>query len=223
MSYKTNSISFHEDFVLWTDLILDENTIKLNKVVSDSLPRIIDHETINDSTFSTEITELIKTLRDINQFDAEKIRISLSNKFSMIKKIRVDKTIPAENFNDLVLFELDKSWEESSENYNIYLVEEIKKRESYTDLLVVIVRKNVLNFFENVFESANFEVEVITPSCFIIDEFYRKLYTVSPGEVLLLGWQRRGYDILISNENSFINYSFKPYNSDLDSIEQLDD
>jgi hypothetical protein len=223
MPEKINSISFHEDFVLWTEFNKDGSKIGLNSAVSDSLPRILDHQTLLDPKVLNEFVDLINLLRESHQFNAKPTRISLSNKFSLIKKIQVDHTIPSDRFNEIILFEFEKSWQESLKNFQIYMVESTKASSTSTELLVVAIRKKVLEFFQNLVEASNLEAELITPSCFTMDEFYRKLHPNSTGPDLLLGWQRRGYDILISDQNHLINYAFKAYNSNMDSIEQIDE
>lgn len=223
MPENISSIAFHEDFLLWTEVSLEENSATIKKAVSESLPQTIDHRAIRNENVVEQMAALIKSVRDSHQFDSKKVRISLPGKFTLVKKIRVDQTIPEENYDEIIFLELSKTWQERPDNYQLYLVEKIQRDDNSADLLVVAVRKTVLEFFNQVAEACQLDPEMVTPVSFSLDEYCRKLFPNSSGDTLLLGWQRRGYDIIISGKNNFQNYQFKTYNSNLDSIEQLDE
>ena len=151
------------------------------------------------------------------------MRFTIPGRFTIIKKIQVDEAIPADNYPEIVSYQFEKSWKESPDNYRIYLPRYNRQKNGYNEILALAVRKEVLSFFEEVAREANLELESLTPACFTVDEFFRTLHPSFDDEVLLLGWQRRGYDAVISDSQEFVDYQFRPYNSNLDAIEQVDD
>ncbi len=223
MNKQINSVSFHEDFVQWADVILDESNIVIRRAVSDSLPLIIDHKSLNQTESINQISKKLVTLIEQNSFSKEKVRFTFPSKFSLIKKIALDSTISSENYNEFIFFELEKIWEEPSENYQIYQLEKVEASEGLTEILILAVRKKVIQYFQDIAEFSGLELDVLTPSCFTVDELYRQLYPDAKGQTLIIGWQRRGYDIIISTPEQFIHYDFKPYNTDLNTIEQIDE
>lgn len=223
MSLETSSISFQEDFVTWTDLSVEERVINIQRAVSESLPVSINYQNFQQSTTAKQIANQLIGLMQRYELSPGTVRMTLPGRFTVIKKVVVDQSIPKENYKELALFELENSLEEPQENFHVYMPEFTSDNADYRELLVVAIRKSVLEFFNEISETAKLNVQIIAPSCFTIDELYRKLHPGLEGQTLLLGWQRRGYDVIISDKNNFINYMFRPYNTNFDSIEQLDE
>lgn len=223
MAKEVNSISFQEDFFFWTETAIENQIIDVKKAVSDSLPLSIDADTLEQSTSVKQIANQINAVAQKYELKSDKVRLTIPSRFSLIKKVTVDESIPEENYRDVVSMEFSSSWDESPENYHLYLPEYMRKRNGYKELLAVGLRKKVLEFFEKIGEEAQIGVESIAPTCFPVDEFFRTLYPDKEGQTLLVGCQRRGYDLLILDQINFLHYTFRPYTSNLDKIDQLDE
>ncbi|HFE65087.1 MAG TPA: hypothetical protein ENK14_11855 [Caldithrix sp.] len=223
MVKEVNSISFQEDFFFWTEAAIEKSIIDLKKAVSDSLPLSIDSGTLEQATSVKQIANQINAVAQKYEFQSESIRLTIPSRFSIIKKITIDDSIPEEDYPDIISFEFSRSWDESPENYHLYLPDYLRRRNGYKELLAIGLRKKVLEFFERIGEEAKIGVESISPTCFTVDEFFRTLYPDKEGQTLLVGCQRRGYDLLILDQINFLHYSFKPYSSNLDKIDQLDE
>lgn len=218
-----NSLSFQEDFVLWTEIDVEERTIHIKRAVSESLPLTIDQQSISQPIAIKQVANHLDAIAQKNQLTAGRVRFTIPGRFAVIKKIQVDEAIPAGHYPEIVSYQLEKTWKESPDNYQLYLPEYHRQKNGYTEILALAVRKEVLNFFEEAARQAHLELESLTPACFTVDEFFRTLHPSFDDEVLLLGWQRRGYDIIISDSQEFVDYQFRPYNANFSAIEQIDD
>jgi len=155
------------------------------------------------------------------QFQNKKIHLTFPGRFAIIKKIMLDETITPEMQQDFVAYEFEKSWDESSQNYSIFLPEYYGDSGVTRVVLAIAVRKTILEFFEKIFEKAQLELETITPSCFTIEELFRLFFPNSSSQCLLLGWHRRGLEAIITDHQNFRDYFFRPYNPKLDLIENI--
>jgi hypothetical protein len=220
---KVNSISFWEDSLIWTEVSRDDTTIEVIKAVWESLPLFINHKTIQQKISTSKLTSFLKEIIKKHNLKTEKVRITLPGRFTIIKKINIEGSIPETNYHDLVLYEFEKIWEESNKNYNIYLPNSEQGGNAEKELLALAVRKNLYNFLIDLFSKAEIELELISLSCFTIDELFRAIFPNSSGQILLLGWQRQGFDTIITDNKSFISYYFRPYNANLDQINMVNE
>ena len=223
METDISSIAFQEDFLLWTELSVENKVINIKRAVNDSLPILINNQTIQQSTSAKLIANQLNAIVQKYEIKSQNVRIAIPGRFSNIKKIVIDESIPEDSYRDLVVYEFEKSWDEQPENYQIFMPEFMRENGAFRELLAVAIRKSILKFFEEICESAQIQADIITPSCFTVDEFFRSLHPEIDEHALILGWQRRGYDVIISDKQNFINYCFRPYNFNLDPIEQVDE
>lgn len=217
------SISLEEDSVLWSEFRKNDKAINIQRVAFQTLPIFINHQTIQKKVSVTQLSNVIKNLAQSQKWQDKKINLSFPGRFAIIKKIMIDESISADMRQDVVLYEFEKSWEESSQNYSIFLPSSEGSSDAGHYIIAVAVRKNLLEFFENVFEKAQLELDAITPSCFTIEELFRLIHPPSSGQSLLLGWRRRGIEAIITDQHNFRDYYFHPYNSKLDLIENVTD
>lgn len=191
--------------------------------MNESLPVSINHQTVQQSSSVKQIANHLNALDQKDEHKPDSVRFTLPGNFSIIKKVLVDDSIPAENLPEMVLFEFEKSVETDARHYQIYLPDSVASRGNYREFFAIGIRKEVLEFFNNIIQTAQFDTESITPNCFPVDEFFRKLHPDIEGEILLLGWQRRGLDTIILDKENFINYTFRPYNANFNPIDQIDE
>jgi hypothetical protein len=215
------SISIREDSLIWSELTKNEKEITIHRAAFQTLPIFIHHQSIQKKSSITQIATLLKQIAQKRQFQNNKINLTFPGQFAIIKKIVLDKSISAEMQKDFILYEFEKSWDESSQNYSIFLPENQETANSTREILAIAVRKTTLEFFEKIFNKAQLELETITPSCFAIEELFRLLFPNSSGQSLLLGWHRRGLEAIITDHKNFRDYYFRPYNSTLDLIENV--
>lgn len=220
---KVNSISLWEDSLIWTEVSRDDTSIEVIKAVRESLPIFINHKTIQQKTTTGKLTSFLTEFIKKYNLKRENVRITLPGRFTIIKKINIESSIPESNYHDLVLYEFEKIWEESSKNYNIYLPNTAQRGNTEKEVLALALRKNAYNFLIDLFSQSKIELEHISISCFTIDELFRAMFPNSSGQILLLGWQRQGFDTIITDNNSFINYHFRPYNANLDQINKVNE
>lgn len=221
MPIDINSISFREDSIIWTELSLQENSVTINRAANDMLPILIHHKSINQDKTVSQISDFISDFIRKNELGSNNVKITIPGRFAIIKKILIDATIPKDRYKDMVTFEFEKSWDELSKNYSIYLPPYSRTRGPYKEILAVAIRNNVLNFYEKIFSNLNINLDSITPSCFTIDEFFRAQIPGLSGMSLLVGCQNRGYDFIISDSRNFLKYAFLPYSNNLDPIEKI--
>lgn len=218
-----SSLSFQEDYILWTEASVRDNTIHLEKAVSESLPLSINYQTVGQAVSAKQVANHLRALVQKYELQPADVRFGIPPQFTIIKKIKVDDSVPVQNYREIAQFEMEKSWNIPSREFRIYLPDYSRKSGPYSEILVVAIRNSVLRFFEDVAQAAQFRLSSLTPYCFTIDEFFRTLYPNMEGEVLLLGWQRKGFDITICDKDNFIDYFYRSYNAGMQSIDQIEE
>ena len=214
---KTASLSLREDSLIWTEYNKTGNNIHVERAVFETLPVFINHQTIQQKLTATKIINFLKGIAKKNNLLTNNLHLTIPGRFSLIRKMTIDPAIPKQNREEAVTFEFEKLWEEPSQNYHIYLPEESAGEK----VITVAIRKSVLNFFNQIFEEAQLSVSVISSSCFTVQELATQFYPNSSGQSLLLGWQRRGFDAIVTENQSFHSYLFKNYNSKLSPVESV--
>jgi hypothetical protein len=212
-----SSLSIREESLLWTELTKSDKNIHLERAVFETLPVFINHHTIQQKLTITKLTTFIKEFVNKNNLNSNNIHLSIPGRFALIKKMMLDSAIPAEHREDTIRFEFEKFWEESTQNYHIYLPENSQDEK----VIAVAIRKTVLDFFNQIFEMSQLQLESISPSCLTIEELARVFYPKSSGQSLLLGWHRRGFDAIITEKQTFQQYFFRNYNENLSPIESV--
>jgi len=215
------AISLREDSLLWAEISHSNHIIQIKKAVFETLPVFINHKTIQERSTLPTLVSFLKELVKKNNLTTGIVHLTIPGRFAIIKKIAADASIPGENLTELVYFEFEKSWEESSQNYRIYLPEGKTLQNPDGEILAIAMRKKTLEFFDSIFTEAQLPLEVITPSCFSVEELFKAFFPKATGQNILLGWNRRGFDAIITDGQDFLNYFFRPYNIKLDPIEQV--
>jgi len=214
------SISFREDSFTWLELSKNENNLDIQRAVFQKLPFFINHKSLNESQTKSKITESLKKIITNSNLDNRTINLSIPGRFAIIKNIPTDETLPADGLENLVNFEFEKLWDESRQNYHIYLPEQNSTKETATTLAVAI-RKIILDFFNEVFQEVDVKLDSFTLSCFSVEELFRQFFPETTGPSLLLGWQRRGFDAIVTDKEKFVSYRFQSYNKKFDPIEKI--
>ncbi len=218
-----SSISFQEDFVLWTEASVENEAIHLERAVSDSLPISINHSTINDPSTAKEIGIKLKNLSNEEGLNTKQVRLNFPGRFAIIKKVMVDKNIDPQHYPEIVAFNLSQAWKEPKENYSLFIPEFSRSAGTYREVMAVAILNRITDFFSAIAEEAGLNVENVSPSCFTVDNFFRQMDFDYNNHVLLLGLQRRGYDVIISDKQDIVRYSFRPYDADLKPIDQIEE
>jgi len=211
------SLSIREESLIWTELTKTDNNIHLERAVFETLPVPINHQTIQQKLTTTKLANFIKEIVKKNKLNDKNIHLSIPGRFALIKKMALDPAIPAEHIEEIVKFEFEKFWEESSQNYHIYLPENSNNKK----VVAVAIRKSVLEFFNQIFEAAQLQLDAISASCLTVEELARVFFPNSSGQSLLLGWNRRGFDAIITENQTFQQYLFRNYNKKLSPIESV--
>ena len=211
------SLSIREESLIWTELIKTDNNIHLDRAVFETLPVFINHQTIQQKLTTTKLTNFIKDIVKKNNLNTKNIHLSIPGRFALIKKMDLDPAIPADFIEETIKFEFEKFWEESGQNYHIYIPKKTKDEK----FIAVAIRKSVLEFFNQIFEAAQLQLNTISPSCLTVEELARVFYPKSSGQSLLLGWHRRGLDAIITENRVFQQYLFRNYNENLSPIESV--
>ena len=212
-----SSLSIREESLLWTELTKTENNIHLERAVFETLPVSINHQTIQQKLTTTKLTTFIKEIIKKNNLNTKNIHLSIPGRFALIKKMTLDPSFPAEHKEDAIKFEFEKFWEESGQNYDIFLPDKSEGEK----IVAVAIRRSVLDFFNQIFEGAQLQLNAISPSCLNVEELAHTFYPNSSGQILLLGWHRRGFDAIITENRTFRQYLFRNYNENLNPIESV--
>ncbi len=218
---EISSISIREDLLIWTEITKEENTLNIHRAAFEKLPIPINHKTLTEKKTVTRLSAFLGDLARKNSFQQTKIRLGIPGHFVIIRKIIPDSFIPEDKHQELIGYELEKLWEEPVTNFRIYLPTEHNPGRETKEILVVAVRKTVLDFFDTIFEKAQLELDSVSPSCFGIEELFRLVFPHPTGQFLLLGWHRRGFEAIISENQNFQNYFFRSYTKNLDPIERV--
>jgi hypothetical protein len=214
------SISFRDDSFILTELSKNENTIDIQRAVYKKLPLFINHKSIQESETIQQIASgLTEVSKDLN-LQEKSVHVTIPGRFALIKKIFLDDSIPPDTIKNLVSFEFEKLWDESRQNYHVYLTEESSDKNK-NDILAVAIRKKTLEFYNSLFQEMEIDPEIISLSCFTIEELLKKAFPDSTGQSLLLGWQRRGLEAILSENEKFVSYRFQSYNKKYDPIETI--
>ncbi len=218
-----NTIAFQEDFILWAQLSVEEDKLGVNRAVSESLPVSINHETIYQPQTVDAIAKGLVKIAEKNHLARGKVRFSIPGRFALIKKVHIDRDIDPQHYPEIVAYNLEKTWSEPRQNYSLFLPEYSQSVGRYREVLAVAIQNQVLEFFDRVAEKAALELESLTPNCFNVDQLFRRATPEFEEPALLLGWQRRGYEIIISDKKDLLYCTFRPYDMNLQPIEQIDD
>lgn len=220
-----NSISFQENNICWLNAeVNNSQSIVIKRVALSPLPFIINYENIQKSTTALQISTHLTKFAIENGFTLENVRFLLSAKFGIIKKIMVDHHIPETYYPQLVKNELSYSLTSPIEEYFVYQPDYFRdNNSSLKEVLTVSMRKSLFEFIQNIGREASMAVTNVNLNCFSIDELYRRFFPNVIGETLLINFTERGFEMVISDENNFLNFSFHPYSKSLQSIDQLED
>ena len=135
MPVEISNISFQEDYLIWSDVEVDDYTINIKRAVIDSLPISINYATLQQSFSSKQIANHINAISQKYEFKANNIRVTIPGKFVSLKKVRVDENIPAQHYRELVNFEFEKTWNEPREDYQVFLPEYDHSSNGYNEVL----------------------------------------------------------------------------------------
>lgn len=219
-----NSISFQDQHVSWIQAEVGANqTINIIRVAESPLPFVINLSNLQKSATIAEIAHKLKLMKTANDFGAENVRFLLPARFGLVKKVYVDQYIPENAHSDLIRSELSHILTVPVNDYIIYHPEYWRENNFLKELLAVALRKELYSFFRNIAEEAQLSLQQINLNCFAIDELYRRFFPNLIGETLLVNFIENGYEIILCDQKFFINYLFKPYTRNFQSIDQLSD
>jgi len=223
MSQTIQSFCFQENQISWIQAEVDNHNITIQKAKESPLPLEITLNNINLPDTVNTIANHLNSLTGSKSPNPENVRFLLTGKFMMIKKVLVDNTIPEAKYGDFVKGEINQILTNSSDENMIYLPEYSVTRDNLKEILVVVFKKDILNFFKGIAKAAHLRLSQISVNCFSIDELYRKFYVDQIGQSLLVNFSERGFEFVISDEKNFLNFSYKPYSKTLQSITKLKD
>jgi hypothetical protein len=214
------SISFREDSFLWLEISKNDNNLDIQRAVFQKLPFFISHQSLNESQSVHHITDNLQKIIKTNKLDNKSVYLSLPPRFAIIKNLPAVENLPQNGLESLVNFEFEKFWDESRQKYHIYLPDKQSAKEN-NSVLTVAIRTKVLDFFNEIFSNLNIEPDYITLSCFPVEELSKLFFPSATGQSLLLGWHRRGFDAIMTENDRFLSYRFQNYNEKLDPIEKV--
>lgn len=219
-----NSICFHENSLSLIQVTVNSGqSVTVKRVVESPLPFIINYDNIQKMTTALPIANHLRSLADANELNMQNVRFLLSAKFGIIKKIQIDPYIPKKAYPQIVKNELKYVLTAAIDEYMIYQPEYIREHNAIREILVVAIRKELLDFIQQIGVEAKFSLTQINLNCFSIDELFRRFFPNLIGQTLLINFTERGYEIIISDEKNFINFNFCPYSKALQSIDHLDE
>ena len=124
----------------------------------------------------------------------------------IIKKIQ----LPSQSANDLenaVLFEAGNFIPESLENVNLdYMITDILERDNQYEVLLVAVKKDIINSYVSAIRMAGLEPVVVDVDYFALENMFEVNYTPSDGQVVALvnvGARYSCMNILRGNRSTF--------------------
>jgi len=224
MGELVNSICFQENNITWVQAETDgNNNVNIKRVAENPLPFVINYDNLQRSATSLEIANQLKKMRDEYGVGDGSVRFLIPARFGMVKKVYVDQYIPQDVHEEVVKFELEQTLPASTNDYLIYRPDYSRESNFLQELLTVVVPKNLFAFFREISEEAQLSVKEINLNCFALDNLYRKLFPNLIGETMLVNFTQHGYEFILSDQKNFLNYIYKPYSRNLQSVEQLSD
>jgi len=223
MSEIIQSISFQENKISWIQASINNSKINISRVSESLLPFVINFDNIKKSSTSLQIANHINTLASSHGITMNNVRFLLSAKFMIVKKVLLDQSIPKNQVKEFIRAEYSQILTEPCDDYIIYLPQNNANTTGLNPILTIALKKDLFNFFKKIAEEANFPLSQMSVNCFAVDDFLTKLFPDQIGQRLLVNFTERGYELIISDNNQFMNFLYKPYSKALQPIEQLDD
>lgn len=224
MGDLVNSVCFQENNITWVQAEIDgNNNLNIKRVAENPLPFVINFDNLQRPATSLEIASQLKKMREEYGVGDGSVRFLIPARFGMVKKVYVDQYIPQDVHEELVRFELEQTLPASTNDYLIYRPDYSRETNFLQELLTVVVPKNLFAFFREIAEEAQLSVKEINLNCFALDNLYRKLFPNLIGETMLVNFTQHGYELILSDQKNFLNYLYKPYSRNLQSVEQLSD
>lgn len=224
MGETLSSICFQENNVSWVQVEVNPGqSVVVKKAVESPLPFIINYDNIQKPTTALQIANHLNSLALSHELSPQNVRFVLSARFALVKKIRVDHAIPESEYIGVTKAELRQLLTGKLDEYLVYPPQYLRENGASRELLSVSLRKEVFQFVQQIEAEANLSATKINLNCFTIDNFYRRFFPNLRGQALLVNFTERGFELILSDELRFLNFSFKPYSKSLQNIDQLDE
>lgn len=222
MGEIVNSISFQQNTLCWVQVELNAGqSITIQRVVESPLPFVINYDNVQKPTTAVRIANHLNSLIDRNDLGSQHVRFLLSARLGLVRKVLVDHYLPQEMYADMVHTELDSVFTSPLEEFHIYQPDYARRKQSLRELLTVSIRKDVLTYMQQAGKANNFGISHIGLNCFTIDELYRRFFPNLIGQSLLINFAENGFEVIISDEETFLDYFYRPYSKSLQTIEQV--
>jgi len=222
MGEIVNSISFQQNNLCWVQAELNSGqSVTIQRVVESPLPFVINYDNVQKPTTAVRIANHLNSLIDKNDLGSQEVRFLLPARLGLVRKVLVDHYLPQEMYAEMVNTELDSVFTSPLEEYHVYQPDYARRKQSLRELLTVSIRKEVLIYMQQAGKANNFGLSHIGLNCFTIDELYRRFFPNLIGQSLLINFAENGFEVIISDEETFLDYFFRPYLKSLQSIDQI--
>lgn len=224
MAERIGSICFHDNYLCWAELEINSSQrINVLRVAESPLPLTINYDALKTGGSATQIAQLLGELTETHKFSAEETRILLSTRFGLVKKILIDDPLTTVPLRDLFKYEMQEVLTSAADEFIFYQPDYRRDWNSAQSTLAVALRKDVYNFFALIGKKANLNISEMNLNCFALEEFLPRFFPNLIGQVLLVNFTDRGFELNISDEKGFLDYRFQPYRQSLESIEAIGD
>lgn len=224
MTSLVNSISFHENSVTWLQIAVDSGqSLTVTRVVESPLPFVINFDNLAAGGTAIKIGGHLRSLAETHELSMENVRFLLSSRFGFVKRVTVDDFVPEAEYEALVEQDLGHSLAADTDRFFIYQPEYFRENGSRKEILSVAIRREVVQFFQEIAAEAQMPITELNMNCFSVDEMYRRFFPNLMGQTLLLNFTERGLEYVISDDRNYMDNGFRPYNPAMQTIDQLED
>ncbi|MFQ5676365.1 MAG: type IV pilus biogenesis protein PilM [bacterium] len=122
-------------------------------------------EALADKNTPRLFAEDISRLYETQKFKVNKVAFSLDSRMVLIKKLPVDSTFAGDKIGNQIQWEVEQFAISPVSEY-VVDYESLHSNGTYNDMLVVVVRKKIVEFIRRVFKNTNLSLKVVDVDIF---------------------------------------------------------
>ncbi len=213
MSETISSLAFLDDRIVWIQGSLIPDQIVIERFVETELPFQLTRENITRPTSAIQLANQISYLAKANNLDTQSVRLSIPGRMGLTKRIWIDDTIPQSQWKEFARSQVAAELISDLDDYVVYLDDEKQSANGHGELLAVLFRKDLRDFFKKIAAESQIQVRSLMLNVFGVEELFRQNYGNLLGTSLLINVMADGIESTLINETQFLQSVFYPYGS----------
>ncbi|MFQ5707247.1 MAG: type IV pilus biogenesis protein PilM [bacterium] len=201
-------ISLIEDQLRIVESKRSNNEFQITHVSQGRVRQPLNFEVFSDKNIARRFAEDINRLYELQEFENKNAAFSLDSKMVMIKKIPVDKNLDGKDLEEQINWEVRQFIISPIEEYIVdYEYLSSSTHENLVDMLIVVVRKKIIDFLKSVFKQTKLKLKSIDVDIFSAQRALQINYDYGNSDRIgLIDVEERNIHILIlEGKNYFIS------------------